>query len=124
MKSIEIFIAEKYKSFSYQEVEKGIYNHENKFVMSLSFIQEPEFGEGISSAHISQYPLEDVLEKYLVFVSDFYREINNIDSKKCYLEFCSPNLCQIHKLKDIVGKHVYNTEIKDGNKIYVQLVIE
>lgn len=44
---------------------------------SLSFEQEPEYGEGESSADISQYPLEDILDRYYVAVEDFYGEIND-----------------------------------------------
>ena len=76
MKNIESYIDEKYSSEAYSEIEKGIYKCGDNTVTSLCFEQEPELDEGKDSTDISQYPLEDILDKYNVFVSDFYKGKN------------------------------------------------
>ena len=70
MKDIKNYNAEKYdeKKSDYKEIEEGIFELIERgkkiYVTSLSFIQEPEFGEGGSSSDISQYPVEDILDKF------------------------------------------------------------
>lgn len=130
MKNISIYEAEKYQTDKYIRVKENIYKIYNDFmqqdsyVTSLSFEQEPELNEGDSSANISQYPLEDVLDKYFVAVEDFYEEINDGTSNVCVLEFISDEIEDIENLLDIVGKHVYNKEIEKGGKTYIVLKIE
>lgn len=138
MKEIKNYCAEKYsktkspilKRNVYREKEPGIYQcHDGKeklYVTSLSFVQEPEFDEGECADEISQYPLEDILDKFYCYVSDFYEELNATDSKMCYLEFASPDISNIKDLRGIIGKHVYNKECEDdedGN-VYMELIIE
>ena len=130
MKNITIYEAEKYQTDKYTMVKENIYKtydefmQQDSFVVSLSFEQEPEFGEGCSSSNISQYPLEDVLDKYFVAVEDFYEEINDGHSNVCVLEFSGAEIEDIENLLDIVGKHVYNKKVeKDGNT-YIGLEIE
>lgn len=77
-------------------------------------------GEGDSPKNISQYPLEDILDKFGVVVQDFYEDLNDVSDEICYLEFSSPYIESIQKLLGIVNKHVYNKE--DGD--FVELVIE
>ncbi len=126
MKNIKNYNAKKYEEPKYEKIEEGIYkifddwNHEDLYITSLSFIQEPELKEGNSASNISQYPLEDILDKFLVHVSDSYDELNTADSEVCYQEFASPNLENIKKLRTIIDKHVYNKE-EDGK---IRLVIE
>lgn len=126
MKSIQNYNAKKYNNDKYKEIESGIYkitddfDFSDMYVTSLSFIQEPELGEGENASDISQYPLEDILDKYLVHVSDFYDDLNVVDSEICYQEFASPRLDDIKKLRGIIGKHVYNKE-EDGK---IRLIIE
>jgi len=126
MIKITNFKAEKYNNEIYTEVEEGIYkitddfDFSDTYVTSLSFVQEPELGEGENASYISQYPLEDVLDKFLVSVSDFYDELNTSDSEMCYQEFASPRIDDIRNLRSIIGKHVYNKE-EDGN---IRLIIE
>ena len=91
---------------------------------SLSFVQEPCYGEGNSAADISQYPLEDILDKFFCHVSDFYDKLNVEKSKKCYLEFASNDIEDIKKLRGIIGKHVYNKEVENGDTTKVELIIE
>ena len=124
MKNIISYIDVKYSSKAYTEIEKGIYKCGDNTVTSLCFEQEPELDEGKDSTNISQYPLEDILDKYNVFVSDFYNEKNAQATQKCYLEFCSRREENIRGLRSIIGKHVYcKTIIDDGTK-YSELAIE
>lgn len=124
MKQIENYNAEKYSSDVYSEIEKGVYkineDGESLHVTSLSFVQEPEFDEGTNSSHITQYPLEDILDKFYCHISDFYEELNTANSQKCYQEFASPDLEDIRNLRSLIGKHVYNKKIQG----YIELIIE
>lgn len=136
MKEIKNYCAEKYrkrqgriiKKRVYREKEQGIYMYrdgeEEIYITSLSFVQEPEFGEGEGADEISQYPLEDILDKFYCYVSDFYKELNTSDSKICYLEFASPDISDIRALREIIGKHVYNKEYDESGETYTELVIE
>ena len=123
MKQIENYKPDKYDSNNYIVIEDEIYkmkDDEILFVTSISFVQEPEFDEGENASYVSQFPLEDILDKFYCHISDFYEQRNTIKSKKCFLEFASPDVEDIRKLRSILGKHVYNKEI-DG---YVKLIIE
>lgn len=124
MKQIENYTAEKYDNGSYKKIDEGIYetngDGEVLYVTSLSFIQEPQYNEGGHAGLISQYPLEDILDKYYCHISDFYEELNTEESQICYQEFASLELEDIRNLRSIIGKHVYNKE--DGKTI--KLVIE
>lgn len=124
MKQIENYQANKYSSAIYTEIENGIYevqeDGESLYVTSLSFIQEPEFDEGTNASTISQYPLEDILDKFFCHISDFYKELNTAESQRCYQEFASPNLKDIKNLRSLIGEHIYNKEVGK----YVELIIE
>lgn len=124
MKEIKNYNSPKYNSADYKLIDDDIYEttdgEEKIFVTSLMFVQEPELGEGSSAGNISQYPLEDVLDKFYVYVSDFYPELNTADSQTCYLEFAAPDFEDMQKLHAIIGKHIYN---KPNGK-YVELIIE
>lgn len=124
MKNIVSYIDVKYSSETYSEIEKGIYKYGDNTVTSLCFEQEPELDEGKDSTDISQYPLEDILDKYNVFVSDFYKEKNAQATQKCYLEFCGKREESIRGLRSIIGKHVYCKTIKDDGSEYIELAIE
>lgn len=114
----------------YREIddEQWIYINPNankqptlSYVTSIVFEQEPEYEENNpSDAYISQYPLEDILEKFNCEIFDFYEKENASDSLNSYIEFSSSNVDDIRNLLSIVGKHVYNQE--DGE--YVKLIIE
>jgi hypothetical protein len=124
MKQIENYKANKYSSDMYSEIENEVYvvkeGGESLYVTSLSFVQESEYNEGDNSSYISQYPLEDLLDKFYCHVSDFYEKLNLVDSQKCYQEFASPDLEHIRNLRSIIGKHVYNKKIEG----YIKLIIE
>ncbi len=134
MKNIKNYEADKYKAkglfrkSAYKKVEKGIYELKKGkkcvFVTSLSFEQETKYGEGESSSQISQYPLEDILDKFYCHVTDFYKDLNKKDSKVCYLEFGAETVEDIKNLRSIIGKHVYNKETTKGNKKIIELVIK
>lgn len=106
MKNIMNYNADKYLSADYVKMEEGIYKHGDEFVTSLSFEQESSHGEGESPKNISQYPLEDILDKFYVYISDFYEELNSVSSIQCYLEFASDDLQDIKNLRSIIGKHI------------------
>ncbi len=111
MKNIANYEAEKYKiDKKYKLVEDGIYFINDGYVTSLVFEQERELGEGEKPSSISQYPLEDVLDKYVVYVSDFYEELNAKSEKLCFLEFTSDSGSNddVKRLREIIGKHVYD----------------
>lgn len=125
MKEIKNYHANKYDTEAYKMLEEGIYetmdeDEEALYVTSLSFVQEPELSEGENAADISQYPLEDILDKFYCHISDFYEELNGEDSQVCYQEFASPEFEDVQNLRSIIGKHVYNKE--EGE--IVKLVIE
>lgn len=126
MKNISVYLPKKYQESGYNQVSENIYKtyddfmKEDCYVTSLSFVQEPEFNEGSSPSDISQYPLEDILDKFYVSVSDFYEKENSESDSLCYLEFQGADIEDIKSLLGIVGKHVYNKE-EEG---YVKLLIE
>ena len=126
MKNIKSFNHEKYNEAKYKRVKDFVYKYKddegNKyFCTSITFEQEPEYEEGENSAIISQYPMEDILDKFNVHVSDFFEELNNGESNICYYEFSGVKKKDIINLKkSIVGKHVFNKETEDS----VELVIE
>lgn len=109
---------------SYLAHQDGIFSKDGTYFTSLSFQQEPLLDEGRNPQEISQYPLEDLLDHYGVWVSDFYQKLNLRSSKECYLEFASHKLQSIISLREVIGKHVYNkTVIYNGNAAQI-LVIE
>jgi len=122
MKQIQSYHAEKYDSGAYECIEEGVYflASEGIYVTSLSFVPEEELGEYDEFGELAQYPLEDVLEKFSCYISDFCtEEIPDDPSAECR-EFASEDLEDIRQLRTIIGKHVYNRE--DGE--CVELVIE
>ena len=134
MKNIKDYTSEKYKktgaliNSEYEMVDEGIYRKKKgngyTYVTSLSFVQEPQYGEGVDSSNISQYPLEDILDKYFCYISDFYEELNSKGQKDCYLEFASDSQEDVTNLREIIGKHVYNKEVKENNKVLIKLIIK
>lgn len=91
------------------------------YVTSLVFEQEPAFGENDpSSSMISQYPLEDVLDKFFCYISDFYDNENKEDKENAYQEFASKDIDNIRQLRTIIGKHVYNKEEDDRVKLIIE----
>jgi hypothetical protein len=96
-------------------------NPEEIFVTSIVFEAEPEYDENEpSDSMISQYPLEDILDKYFLYVNDDYIEENADDPVNSYVEFASEDIEDIRSALEILGKHVYNFE-ENG---YIKLRIE
>ena len=114
----------KYSASAYTLVSDGIYSHQGEYVTALSFEQEPEFGEGRNAAEISQYPLEDLLDRFMVYVSDYFEEYNVPETETCLLEFSGDSKEDIAGLRTIIGRHVYNRERVSDGKRYVDLIIE
>ena len=119
MKNIQIYHPDKYETAAYTKVAENIYqginpyrdgDDDNKvmYFTSLSFEQEPELGEGDTPAHISQYPLEGILDMFYLCITDFYDELNQKSACTCYQEFGGDDVDSIGALLEIVGKHVYN----------------
>lgn len=124
MKNIRLYDASKYREKDFIEVSKGIFKKDSAFYMSFSFEQEPELEEGKDSSDISQYPLEDLLDKFNVYVSDFFRDINVKATKQCVLEVSSQHQESLENMKTIIGKHVFNrNDVQNGEGV-VDLVIE
>lgn len=130
MKNFKNFENSKYNGKKYQTIEDFIYKYKDKrgdeyYCTPLTFEQEPELDEGVNSKNISQYPLEDVLDKFYVHVSDFFDDLNNGESNVCYLEFSGSDLEDVQKLKEsVVGKRVFNETYEEDGEEYVKLVIE
>ncbi len=85
------------------------------------FEQEPQYGENETfDSNISEYPMEDILDKFNCMCLDMYEDENASDKSNSYIEFASSDIEDIRTIIDIVGKHVYNQEDRD----YIKLVIE
>lgn len=115
-----------YNGIKYYKRKGAFWRDENEdertiYVTSLMFEQEPEYGENDpDETEVSQYPLEDILDKFLCACEDFYEIENENDSVNSYMEFVGCDIQNIRDLLSIVGKHVYNEE--DGG--YIKLIIE
>ena len=126
MKNIKSFNHQKYNDTKFKKVKDFVYKYKdgagNKyFCTAITFEQEPEFEEGENSSIISQYPMEDILDKFNVHVSDFFDELNNGESNVCYYEFSSVKKKDVLNLKKtIVGKHVYSKETEDSIKLIIE----
>ncbi|MEL6919144.1 MAG: hypothetical protein AAFO99_15615, partial [Bacteroidota bacterium] len=123
MKNIVLEKCKKYGNTKrFEPVEKGIYRDlkdksDAKYRMTVSYELE-------SNETNNQYPLEDVLDRYLIHVSDFLESENEPKSNTFKLEF-GGYLDSLQKAKEIIGKRVFNREfIGDDGQIRVALVIE
>lgn len=124
MKNINFYCSPKYSTPEYHEVAPNVFSHNDYYVTSLSFEQEPTLGEGQSAADISQYPLEDILEKFCVHISDFYSELNHERNATCHIEFAGRKMEYITSLLRIVGKRVINKDIYEDGEVSTILIIE
>lgn len=124
MKEIQNYHAPKYDGEEYRLVEDGVYeteaNGEKTYVTSLSFVQEPEFGEGRNAAEISQYPLEEILDDFMCYISDFYPNLNTADSLICYQEFACTDLECIQELRALIGKHAYEKKVGSDTRLAIE----
>lgn len=124
MKNITLITLEKYKDNPrYELIEGNIYKDlkETTFdanhVFALSYELEEEDD--------SQYPLEDILDKFYLHVSDFIDEDNFNNSTIVDIEL-GGTLENIKKaISSIIGKRVFNSDyIGEDGQTYVKLNIE
>ena len=136
MKNFKNFKAEKYSLPDFQEVEDGIYRAKNPYyskgdelgdeeiyVTSLTFEMEPDsYGEEDGSPqNITQCPFENILDEFMVYVTDFYYELNDKSETLCYQEFGSSHIEDIRNLRSIIGKRAYAVPFiddDDGEEYY------
>jgi len=124
MKNISLEKSQKYEnSKQFKLIENGIYqdlqdDEDTKYRMTISYELEPDNNTN------NQYPLEDILDKYYLYVSDFLESENNTESNDFKLELAG-ELDDIKKGQEIIGKKVYNQEFKDDEgQIRINLKIE
>ncbi|WP_294824620.1 hypothetical protein [uncultured Flavobacterium sp.] len=120
MKNIQLAHLDKYKDNSgYGLIEGNIYKdlEEGHYVFALSYELEDE--------EDSQYPLEDILDKFYLHVSDFIDEDSYYNDSEVTLEL-GGDLDDVKEAIDaIIGKRVYNEEYDDEKGVTrVRLVIE
>ena len=134
------YTPEKYAGPDFEEVEEGIYKTKDPYnivkngmvyVTSLSFQMEPDcFGEEEATPwDITQVPFEDLLDEYMLFVTDFYEDLNRESKVTCYQEFGSTDIEDIRKLREIIGKRFYAVPLseeddEDGEGPDYEIVIE
>jgi len=120
MKNFRIIEVEQLKDTAHYElIEADIYKDllddggfaTHRIAMSM----ELEEGED------SQYPLEDILDKYYVHVEVFLET----DHERCPKYIFGGELEDIQKFKSIIGKRAYNEEFVDEQgQTRVKLIIE
>ena len=120
MKNFRVIELEKLKDTSnYGRIEEGIYNDlkddggfsTHRIAMSM----ELENGDG------SQYPLEDILDKYYVHIEEFLESKDENNPKYIF----GGELNSIQNFKSIIGKRAYNEEFVDEDgETRVKLIIE
>lgn len=119
MKNIRPIPLEKYSTPVYESTDDSVYRNteENTFVTALSFELEED--------EDSQYPLEDLLERFNLYVSDFIGLEDFGRSNNLIAEFAG-DLEDVRRfLKSIVGKRVYNTHVEgEDGQTYIKLTIE
>ena len=124
MKNITLLKLEKYKNpFCYEKIEEGIYKDLNdldstNYRISLSFdLEENE---------TFQYPLEDILDKYFLHISNIIKNETEQDKDNISIEIeLAGELEDVQKVKKILGKRVYNQiSSKENGQHSVSLIIE
>lgn len=122
MKNIKVLQLNKYENTNqYQLVENEIYKDLNdkdstNHRIAMSF--ELEDGED------TQYPLDDILSDFMLYISDFLESENTESSNTIKYEL-GGQLEDIQKAKSLVGKRVYNEDfIGEDGQTYVKLKIE
>ena len=123
MKNISLEKCLKYENANqFKHIENGIYqdlDDKEDFNHRMTISYELE-----SDDTNNQYPLEDILDKYLLHVSDFLETENKKDSNKLKLEL-GGDLRGITNAKEIIGKKVFNRDfIGSDGQVRVKLIIE
>ncbi|THF53231.1 hypothetical protein E6C50_03245 [Flavobacterium supellecticarium] len=119
MKNIQFAHFDKFNDTSnYSMVADNIYqgpDEEHLFGLRYELEEEED----------SQYPLEDILDKFYLYISDFEDEENFATSRNVTIELSG----ELEDIKAataaIIGKRVYNQEYNDEEGVTrVRLVIE
>lgn len=135
------YTPEKYAGPDFEEMEEGIYKTKDPYnivkngtvyVTSLSFQMEPDcYGEEEATPwDIPQLPFEDLLDEYMLFITDFYEDLNRESKVTCYQEFGSTDIEDIRKFREIIGKRFYAVPLSedgfddDGDGPEYEIVIE
>lgn len=119
MKNIRSITLEKYTDLPYEYLEEHIYRNQADqiFVTALSFELEAD--------EDSQYPLEDLLERFSLYVSGFIEPEAFGQSNHLSLELAGDAEDIRDLLRSIAGKRVYNTDVEgEDGQTYVKLMIE
>lgn len=123
MKNINLAKCEKHEKLElYKLVGNGIYQDltdedDAKYRMAISYELENDESN-------NQYPLEDILDRYLMHVSDFL-ENENVKGISRYKLELGGYLERMKEAQEIFGKKIYNQDFKDDDgKIRVKLIIE
>lgn len=124
MKNISLFHPEKYDNNGYEKIADGVWGLDGEYFVSFKFEQESEYNEDNVPGQISQYPLEDITDKFGLYVSDFYDDLNANDSSVRYVELASDDESDVIKASAIAGKHIYNKTVVNNGRECSQLVIE
>lgn len=129
------YTPEKYSGLGFEKIEEGIYRTKDPYgivrdgmvyVTSLTFQMEPErYGEEEASPRdITQLPFEDLLDEYMLFVTDFYEDLNEASEVTCYQEFGSTDIEDIRALRQIIGKRFYAVPCDGDEEGEYRIVIE
>lgn len=129
------YTPEKYGGPGFEKIEEGIYRTKDPYgivrdgmvyVTSLTFQMEPErYGEEEASPRdITQLPFEDLLDEYMLFVTDFYEDLNEASEVTCYQEFGSTDIEDIRALRQIIGKRFYAVPCDGDEEGEYRIVIE
>ncbi|GGG09622.1 hypothetical protein GCM10011344_07780 [Dokdonia pacifica] len=121
MNNITLETCDKYSNQeNYKLIENGIYKDlkdedDANYRMTISYELDSDN---------SQYPLEDILDKFYLHVSDFLESENDSDSNKVKQEL-GGTLDGIKNAQEIIGKKIYNQDFLDEDgQIRVNLKIE
>ena len=118
MENITLETAQKYADESqFRLVQDSIYEDmndedETKYRMTVSYESDDD-----------QYPLEDILDKFYLHVSDFL-ELENDPESRFFKRELAGELNDLINAQTIIGRTVYNQDFLDGKDVRVRLVIE
>lgn len=122
MQQIELKSSQKYEDNKlYKFIENNIFEElsdeeEERYRMTISYVLEPENDTD------NQYPLEDILTQFNLYVSDFFETETGSNPNQFTLELDGA-LNDLKNCQQIIGKTVYNQEFKDEKgEIRVKLV--
>jgi len=116
MKNIRAVILDKYKDDSqFEKLSDYIYKKRDTSSYCITLRCELEPDED------SQYPLEDVLDKYLINVTDHAREFQSEGKRILEVELESPySIDEILAVSEIIGKRVYNVKNDEGMSLVIE----